>query len=82
MEAGPETETDKSAKPADKVDEGPEDAETAERKAIIEQMKEYPEDVQFKAKALLTFSTAHGVWPPTLDGCNHLVETMADLMKE
>ena len=72
----PETETEETE------EAGPEDAESAERAAIITQMKEYPEDIQFKAKAVLTMATGYGAWPPTLDGCNLLVEKMAELMKE
>jgi phage recombination protein Bet len=62
--------------------EGPIDEESDERLKMIELIKEYPEDIQFKAKAILTMATAAGAQPPTLDGCNVLLEKMAELMKD
>jgi hypothetical protein len=58
---------------------GPVDEEGAERAKVIKLIKEYPIDTQFRAKAIMSIPTAPGFSPPSLDGCNLLLEECAKI---
>ena len=63
-------------------DSGPPDAESEERAKVIALIKEYEPRAIFQAKTQEGISTGESTWPPSLDGCNRLLEICAEIVQK
>jgi recombination protein RecT len=80
-DVGPKDEPEAPEQASEPDTDGPADAEAQERKKVINLIKEYEPRIQFQAKVKEDISIRGSVWPPSLEGCNRLLERCAEILQ-